>query len=88
MPAPFAPFLVTPGDGRTEEVDGAMQRMPMPEGLPLEDRLRRQTFVLEKLQRDGAYACEIRQARRLLTLTRAKLAGAGLRLAQRRHQRR
>jgi hypothetical protein len=39
----------------------------------LEELIRRQTFTLEKLQRDGAYACEIRAAKRMLRCFEAKL---------------
>jgi hypothetical protein len=34
----------------------------------LEDLVRRQTFALQKLERDKAYTCEIRAARRILKL--------------------
>jgi hypothetical protein len=39
----------------------------------LEELIQRQTVTLEKLQRDGAYTCEIRAAQRMLRRLRAKL---------------
>lgn len=41
-----------------------------------EERVRRQTLFLEKLRRDGAYACEIRAAERMLRIFRAELASS------------
>lgn len=49
----------------------------------LEEFIWRQTFALEKLQRDGAYACEIRAAKRRLRCFEAKLQARRARLETR-----
>lgn len=42
----------------------------------LEEFVQRQTFALEKLERDGAYPCELRAAKRMLKSFEAKLETA------------
>jgi hypothetical protein len=50
----------------------------------LEELIQRQTVTLEKLQRDGAYTCEIRAAQRMLRRLKAKLQARRAKLATRR----